>query len=157
MDQAALSLTQRAFFLQIDEQYRRNLTRLVWELMEIRTNGRQWVHVELDAGFNVFLWQVTVFPDPEWGLSRELMADFEALSEKQGGRAGIQVKATFNAFFPLISPFFFLTSPQLRSSNLTRDGFILQPPVWKQESTVMEHLQLAVKLVLTAAEARLDL
>ena len=153
----ALPLTQQAFYMQIDEQHRRNFSRLVWELMEIRINGGKWVQVELDADINVFQWYVTVVPDPEWGLSQELMADLDAISRKQGKREGIKVRATFNAFFPLMSPFFILNSPQLRSSNLTKDGFILRPPLWKQESTVMEHLQLAVKHVLTAAGARLDL
>lgn len=157
VDPATLSPSQQAFFYKIDEQHRRNFPRLLWELMEIRTQSESRVTVELGAGYNVFLWQVTVLPGPDWELSTELSEDFETLSQIRGEQAAVQLTVTFNAFFPLISPFFILKAPRIQSSALTKDGFILRPPMWKQDNTVLHHLQQSVKFVLLAPNTRLDL
>jgi hypothetical protein len=146
-----------AFYYQIDEHQRKNNPRLIWEMHQVLLFGKERVTLVLDGGQNIFLWYVALQPVPDWNLSPSLSSDFEELSRRDAKPVTIQLRVTFNSFFPLVAPFFAIISPKIRSNTVTKEGMILMPPKWAQESTVMSHLEQAVKYVLQTPEARLEL
>ena len=146
-----------AFYYQINENQRKSHPRLIWEMHQVLLLGKERVTLVLDGGSNIFLWYVTLQPTPDWSLSPSLSSDFAELSMRYAEPVAIQLRVTFNSFFPLTAPFFAIISPKIRSNAVTKDGLILQPPKWVQESTVVSHLEQAVKHVLQTPEARLEL